>query len=105
MKDEVKEILQDDGELLVYYKDNSFESFDTLPKNVLNYITNLQEENEEFRLLKERYQLIKEIYKERIDKAIEYIKSPKICIDIRKTDGTLDFVSTDELLNILGDKE
>lgn len=39
--------------------------------------------------------------KEVIEKAIEYINSSDICIDIRKTDGSLDYVSTDELLDIL----
>lgn len=39
--------------------------------------------------------------KEVIDKAIEYIKRKDICIDIRKTDGSLDYVSTNELLDIL----
>ena len=52
MNNEIKEILEDNGELMVRYKDDSFECFDTLPKNVLDYITNLQQ---------------------RIDKAIEYI--------------------------------
>ena len=33
----------------------------------------IQKENENFRKLKERYQLEKEVYKSRIDKAIEYI--------------------------------
>ena len=49
MKDEIKEILEDNGELMVRYKDNSFECFDTVPKNVLDYITNLQEEGEDLR--------------------------------------------------------
>lgn len=39
--------------------------------------------------------------KEVIDKAIEYIKRKDICIDIRKTDGSLDYISTNELLDIL----
>ena len=39
--------------------------------------------------------------KEVIDKAIEYINSSDISIDIRKTDGSLDYVSTDDLLDIL----
>ena len=39
--------------------------------------------------------------KEAIDKAIEYINSSDISINIRKTDGSLDYVSTDELLDIL----
>lgn len=41
MNKEIKEIIQDNGELIVYYKDQSFEVFDTLPQNVLDYITNL----------------------------------------------------------------
>nr|DAI22365.1 MAG TPA: hypothetical protein [Caudoviricetes sp.] len=36
-----------------------------------------------------------------INKAIEYINSPDISIDIRKADGSLDYVSINELLNIL----
>lgn len=43
--------------------------------------------------------------KEAIDKAIEYINSPGISIDIRKTDGSLDYVSTDELLDILKEEK
>lgn len=39
--------------------------------------------------------------KEVIDKAIEYINSSDISIDIRKTDESLDYVSTNELLDIL----
>lgn len=39
--------------------------------------------------------------KEVIDKAIEYINSSDISIDIRKTNGSLDYVSTNELLGIL----
>lgn len=38
-------------------------------------------------------------------RAIEYIKRKDICIDIRKTDGSLECVSTNELLDILEDKE
>lgn len=38
-------------------------------------------------------------------RAIEYIKRKDICIDIRKTDGSLECVSTNELLEILEDKE
>lgn len=39
--------------------------------------------------------------REVINKAIEYINSPDISIDIRKADGSLDYVSINELLNIL----
>ncbi len=49
-------------------------------------------------LVKENKQL-----KDTIDKAIEYINSDEISIDIRKNDGSLDFVDTKDLLSILGD--
>lgn len=52
----IKEILEDNDELIVRYKDNSFECFDTLPKNVLDYITNLQEENERLKELCDKYE-------------------------------------------------
>lgn len=39
--------------------------------------------------------------KEVINKAVEYINSSDISIDIRKTDGSLNYVGTDELLDIL----
>lgn len=42
-----------------------------------------------------------EMQKEVIDKAMEYINSSDISIDIRKTDESLDYVSTNELLDIL----
>lgn len=56
---------------------------------ILDYIDNLET------------QLKKQ--KEVIDKAIKYINSSDICIDIRKTDGSLDYVSTNELLDILNE--
>ena len=43
-------------------------------KLLYDYITNLQEENENITKLKERYQLEKECYTQRIDKAIEILK-------------------------------
>lgn len=46
MKDEIKEIVVDNGELIAYYKDGSFQAFDTLLQEVLDYITNLQEQIE-----------------------------------------------------------
>lgn len=52
-------------------------------------------------ILKQQCKKQKEINK----KAIEYIKRKDICIDIRKTDGSLECVSTNELLEILEDKE
>ena len=47
MNEEIKEILKDDDELLVRYKDGSFIAFDTLTIDVIDYITNLQQENED----------------------------------------------------------
>ena len=74
MKDEIKAILIQNGEPT---PENPIEIKRLLVnKEAEDYITNLQEEKEEFRLLKERYQLIKEIYKQRIDKAIEYLNEP-----------------------------
>ena len=73
MNNEIKEILKDNDELLVNYKDGSFECFDTLPQNVLDYITNLQEENKS---LKANVKLLDDnrIYlNDKIDEAIEYL--------------------------------
>lgn len=42
--------------------------------NLHDEITNLQKENEDLKKLKERYQLKKEIYKQRNEKAIEWCK-------------------------------
>lgn len=56
--------------------------------------------------LYDKYLILKienEKQKEVIDKAREYINSPDINVDIRKTDGSLDYVSTNELLDILNE--
>ena len=82
MKDEIKEIVVDNGELIVRYKDNSFECFDTLPKNVLDYITNLQEIEKEHKNCTRKHWQQKcaehcaneMIYKSRNEKAIEFMK-------------------------------
>ena len=66
MNENIKEILKDNDELLVNYKDGSFECFDTLPQNVVDYITNLQESEAYY------YGQYKD-YKTRIEKAIEYV--------------------------------
>ena len=80
MTNDIKEILVDD-ELIVRYKDNSFITYDTVGKDVLDYITNLQEENINIKqqLLENKISL-KDVeyqeklkYKSRIDKANEYI--------------------------------
>ena len=93
MKDEIKEILKDNDELMVIYKDNSFESFDTLPINVLDYITSLEQENKRlkeineinndedyiytYEELQDKILKLQKEYKElksRIDKAVENTK-------------------------------
>lgn len=129
MNEEIKEILDD----LRTYKDRyeyylfnnlSFSDRDYKAKILLNYITNLQEENE---ILKEENKHIfanvnddellisnamnyaeAQDYKSRIDKAIEYIRSEYTITDddlylaLYSSDGTLD-----KLENILtgGDEE
>lgn len=45
MSEEIKEIVRDNDELLVLYKDNSFRTFDTVTVDVIDYIINLQQEN------------------------------------------------------------
>ena len=65
MKNEIKEIVVDDGELIAYYKDGSFQAFDTLLQEVLDYITNLQESEAYY------YGQYKD-YKAKNKKAIEY---------------------------------
>ena len=66
-----------------------------IPKNIFDELFN------EMSNWKEESQKQKEV----IDKAIEYINNSDISIDIRKTDGSLDYVSTDELLDILNEVE
>ena len=82
MKDEIKAILEEslDYEFNLTFKQR---------KDLLDYITNLQEENRQTKLLKERYQLEKEDYKSRNEKAIESLTKNKFYIDL------------DEVLNIL----
>ena len=108
MNNEIKEIIEDNGELMVRYKDDSFECFDTLPKNVLDYITNLKEENERLKeditamndyigKIQKENNILKEnaehndkvvdkakwnemIYKSRNEKAIEYLTDDGVCI-------------------------
>lgn len=111
MKDEIKEILEDNGELMVRYKDNSFECFDTLPKNVVDYITNLQEENERLKKpdyyekgligsIKERDEIIQD-YKTRNEKAIEYIKENEFIASDGEVCYFCNMKIIKDLLNIL----
>ena len=70
---------------------------------LVNMIKELEEENESFRKLKERYQLEKETYKSRIDKAIELINKRKneiedLWIEMKADDYCEEY---DEILNIL----
>lgn len=67
MNNEIKEIVVDNDELIAYYKDGSFQTFDTLSKEVLDYINNLQESEAYY------YGQYKD-YKSRNEKAVEYIK-------------------------------
>ena len=62
MKDEIKELVVDNGELIVYYKDGSFQSFDTLSQEVLDYITNLQQKIEKALEIIDSYELGKYDY-------------------------------------------
>lgn len=57
MSEEIKEMVKDNDELLVLYKDNSFRTFDTLTVDAIDYIINLQQENQR---LKEKIEGIQE---------------------------------------------
>ena len=73
MKDEIKEILKDLKKYANDGGDHKLMEYEI--KHIQCYITNLQEENRQTKLLKERYQLEKENYKSRNEKAIEYMKT------------------------------
>ena len=100
-------------EKIKYYQEKTRSVFHILEyRRFWDYITNLQEENRQTKLLKERYQLEKEIYKSRNEKAIEYIKQNSKCggsfIDDKFVIEYIDEVFNGmELLNILngGDEE
>ena len=110
MKDETKEMLQEIKETvddyLKIYKLEDDMMYDTINYKasqwyaLLDYITNLQEENRQTKLLKERYQLEKEDYKSRIEKAIEYINKYPCETWYYAKDRQL-ILRQDELLNIL----
>ena len=102
MTEEIKEML----DTPIFIIDN--EGFTIyINDKIENYITNLQKENENLKSVMFTGRNYNEVlkseqdYKSRNEKAIEYIENPNICIDIRKTDGSLDYISTDILLNIL----
>ena len=115
MKDEINEIFD-------YLKESAIKEnlyFEINPekaKILYDYITNLEQENEELKLelLGYRKAILRDDkllgLKSRIDKAIEYIKSHKpsdigICGNSKKYYYTLNEDSVDNLLNILGGDE
>lgn len=111
MTEEIKEILEDNDELMVRYKDNSFECFDTLPKNVLDYITNLQNENEKLKETLQTDKLMKAFMVEhnRNEKAVEYIENDlqiSVLPNNQIINGTEVVKRINKILNILegGDK-
>lgn len=98
-EDEIKELLNDDGELLAVYNDGSTWTFDTLTRQVVEFIDNLQQENKQL--------------KEDKKKAIEYIKNNSYSnIEFnfltRESHVECHFnnkADPRDLLEILGDKE
>jgi hypothetical protein len=92
MKDEIKEILEELNKF-PYGKFYGLrqEQVNQINK-LLDYITNLQEENRQTKLLKERYQLEKEVYKSRNEKAIEFVEQNL---------GGIGYVEVSDLLHIL----
>lgn len=105
MNDDIKELLNDDGELIAVYKDGSTWTFDTLTRQVVDYITNLQEENKHLDKVNchLRKKINNDIYKSRIDKAIEYVKSNEFIGKIRLSSENKQ--SINKLLNILQGNE
>ena len=113
MNNEIKEILD---RLLKYFKESNINDFgyeqDKLisyeeAQILLDYITNLQEENENLKLsLKDRLKYSDELDEkiERIDKAIEYIITHREAVD--EKDQTIiywlsDDFDEEDILNIL----
>lgn len=89
MKDEIKEILS--FKINADYKKLSIDEIVILE----NYITNLQEENENLKKDIKFYEYSFNKFKERFEKGTEYIKSTKYC-------GTkIDKISLEEYLNKL----
>lgn len=81
--------------LIGYYRTHDEAIINTQEIEAIEFMLKINEE------LEQQCEKQKEI----INKAIKYINSPAISIDIRKTDGSLDYVSTNELLNILKEVE
>lgn len=90
MKDEIKEIkIKTIGQLLDYVETEQ------KAKELIDYITNLQEENENLKKDIKFYEYSFNKFKERFEKGTEYIKSTKYC-------GTkIDKISLEEYLNKL----
>ena len=122
LKDEIKEILKQCSDLLNddFYMLNTVELTKEELKKILDYITNLKEENEKkdayIKYLEEYnpkyykgekyYGDGREDYKSRNEKAIEFIKE-KGCYYSGDFDDILDLYDLNDLLNILngGDEE
>lgn len=118
MSEEIKKIfykLKSDDYYEEHYQQSVYYEKDL--KKLENYITNLQKEN--LKLISEneaikniKYTVDETIYKQRNEKAVEYIKSHSpsdigICGNNKKYYYTLNEDSVDNLLNILdgGDEE
>lgn len=94
LNNEIKEILDRMEELVKHKYDkeiHTYRLFDDV-QDLLDYITNLEEENEMYAQLKDEYEDI-------INKAIEYIE----LIQARSRANTLNegYINIDKLLNIL----
>lgn len=105
MNNDVKEIL-DVSDIMELLETTSKKEFyrltidNELVVRLYNYIINLKEENRQTKLLKEKYQLEKETYKSRINKALEYIH------DYTLSDDTgFDSQASSELTKILEGSE
>lgn len=108
MKEEIKEILDNTLEYLEGIDETrNTKILTTNEINILlDYITNLQEKCENYRKLKERYQIEKELYKQRNEKAIEYIEKTMRIDDEYPDYMEMEICEYQELLNILkGDKD
>mgnify|MGYP003292600440 CR=1 FL=1 len=91
MSKEIKEIIKDEDELIVLYKDNSHRTFDTLTVDVIDYIINLEQENQQLKeelknhttIVNYAYDLSqqRDNYKSVLDEIREYIDEFIIYVD------------------------
>lgn len=114
MNDEIKEFIEfradEDGTYFYYIDKNGDEQWSYNLDNLKDYITNLQQENEELNKMCELYSkslYCAELtdYKSRIEKAVEYIKEHIQKYDIDGSIGDFDefdmLTKPNYLLNIL----